>query len=59
METTLLKANIRDAAAAFWERKEGYHGFGKPILQLHAIGSRHCALAPTRHPITLPKIGPG
>lgn len=50
---TLLEANLQNADAAFWKREEGYHGLGKPNLQLHAIESRHRALAPVKHSITL------
>ncbi len=49
----LLEAYLLNADAAFWEKKEGYHGLGKPLLQLDAIESRHRALAPTKDLITL------
>ncbi len=49
----LLEADLQNADAAFWKKKEGYRGLGRPLLQLDAIESRHRALAPTKDLITL------
>ena len=57
MEHDTFKANLQHADAerkcCVSRGKEGCHRLGKPIIQMHAIEPRHCALAAKKITITL------